>query len=94
LSAQLGAFGFLSSKEVKEKGVVNAGILDQKFALEWVQKHIHKFGGDKSKVTIGGDSAGGGSVMLHAIAANGKLGNSLFKQVRNRLLSRQSGALR
>lgn len=48
-----------------------------------MQKHIHKFGGDKTQVTIGGDSAGGGSVMLLAIAGDGKLGNSLFKQVRS-----------
>ena len=33
---RLGAFGFLSSSEVFENGVVNAGILDQNFALKWV----------------------------------------------------------
>jgi carboxylesterase type B len=51
--------------------VLNAGILDQAFAMEWVQKHISKFGGDPGRVTISGESAGGGSVMLHAMAAGG-----------------------
>ena len=78
---QLGAFGFLSSAEVKRKGVVNAGLLDQAFAFNWVQKHISKFGGDPKKVTIAGESAGAGSVMLHAIAANGTLGSKVWKNV-------------
>ena len=62
---QLGAFGFLSSDEVYRKGVVNAGMLDQQMALQWVQQYIHRFGGDPTKVTIFGESAGAGSVMLH-----------------------------
>jgi carboxylesterase type B len=66
---------------VKANGVVNAGILDAAFALEWVQKHIVKFGGDAGKVTISGESAGAGAVMLLAIAKGGKLGKSLFKNV-------------
>ncbi len=75
---RLGAFGFLSSAEVHAKGVVNAGLLDQHFALEWVQEHIVKFGGDPSRVTIGGQSAGGGSVMLQAMAYGGTQGTKLF----------------
>jgi len=48
----LGAFGFLSSDEVFRNGVVNAGILDQTFALKWVQNYAHLFGGNSSQVTI------------------------------------------
>lgn len=79
---QLGAFGFLSSSEVKAQGVPNAGILDMAFALQWVQKHIAKFGGDKTKVTISGESAGGGAVMLLGIADNGTWGTSNYRRVR------------
>lgn len=53
---RLGAFGFLASDEVYRKGVVNAGILDQQFALKWVQSHIGLFGGNASQVTIAGSS--------------------------------------
>ena len=56
---QLGAFGFLAGDEIFQNGVVNAGLLDQQFALQWVQDHIEQFGGDPRKVTIFGVSAGG-----------------------------------
>ncbi|KAJ7649060.1 alpha beta-hydrolase [Mycena polygramma] len=52
---RLGVFGFLSGTEVKKNGALNAGLLDQDFALRWVNKHISKFGGDASKVTIWGE---------------------------------------
>lgn len=58
---RLGAYGFLSSAEVRENGQANAGLLDQRSALDWVQRNIRPFGGDPSKVTIIGLSAGGGS---------------------------------
>ena len=60
---------------------MNAGILDQAFALEWVQQHVLKFGGDPTRVTIAGESAGGGSVMLHAMAKGGTLGSKLWQNV-------------
>ena len=40
----------------------NMGMLDMVLALEWVQDHIHKFGGDKDRVTIFGESAGSASI--------------------------------
>ncbi|THX35267.1 carboxylesterase type B [Aureobasidium pullulans] len=76
---RLGAFGFLSSDEVDRFGSVNAGILDQTFALQWVQSYISSFGGDPRSVTISGESAGGGAVMLQTMAYGGTLGTSLFK---------------
>ena len=67
---RLGAYGWLSSEDVKSDGTGNAGFLDQRLALNWIRNHIHAFGGDGDRVTIWGGSAGGGSVatqmVLHA----------------------------
>lgn len=75
---RLGAFGFLASKEVRNEGVVNAGILDQAFALSWIKLFICQFGGDPLSVTISGESAGASSVMYHGLAVGGTLGSLLF----------------
>lgn len=44
--------------DVKKDGSLNSGIHDQILALQWVQKYIEIFGGDPSRVTIAGKSAG------------------------------------
>lgn len=76
---RLGAFGFLSSDDlVSHGGTPNIGIHDMHFSLDWVQKHITKFGGDPARVTISGESAGGGAVMLLAMANGGNEGTSRF----------------
>ncbi len=76
---RLGVFGFASSAEVARFGTVNAGLHDMRFALEWVQRHISAFGGDPDRVTVAGESAGGGAVMLLAMANGGRDGTSLWR---------------
>ena len=50
----------------------NRGLLDQIEALRWVQRHIAAFGGDPERVTIGGQSAGGGSVWALLVSPAGR----------------------
>ncbi|KAJ7775700.1 Alpha/Beta hydrolase protein [Mycena maculata] len=76
---RLGQFGFLAGTPVLQSGQLNAGLLDQRAALEWVQIYISKFGGDPSQVTIWGQSAGAASIMFHLMAEGGENKN-LFHQ--------------
>ncbi|KAJ6152235.1 hypothetical protein N7497_006554 [Penicillium chrysogenum] len=74
---RVGVLGFLASEHVRENGDLNAGLLDQRKALYWVQKHIRKFGGNPDHVVIHGDSAGAGSVAYH-LTAYGERNTDLF----------------
>ncbi|KAI9171239.1 putative secreted lipase [Paramyrothecium foliicola] len=69
---RVGLWGFLAGEEVRQDGDLNAGLLDQRFLLEWVQKHISKFGGDPNHVIIHGISAGAGSVAMHLASYGGR----------------------
>ncbi|XP_077297270.1 para-nitrobenzyl esterase-like isoform X2 [Arctopsyche grandis] len=60
INYRLGPIGFLCLNTAEVPG--NAGLKDQVFALRWVHKNIHAFGGDVDNITIFGESAGGASV--------------------------------
>ncbi|KAJ7675199.1 cholinesterase [Mycena rosella] len=60
INYRLGALGFLALDDGVTNG--NYGLADQITALQWVHAHIASFGGDPSRVTIFGQSAGAGSV--------------------------------
>ena len=63
---RLSAFGFLCHPEITAEAPdvpANFGHLDQQTGTRWVKRNIAAFGGDPENITIGGQSAGGGSVM-------------------------------
>lgn len=59
LGYRLGIEGFLHVEGAPD----NRGVLDWIAALTWVRDNIAAFGGDPGKVTIAGQSAGGGAVL-------------------------------
>jgi para-nitrobenzyl esterase len=67
LNYRVGALGFFSHPAINAEGhpSINYGIMDQQFALKWVQRNIVAFGGDPKNVTIFGQSGGGTSVMAN-----------------------------
>jgi len=87
INYRLGALGFLTFGNDVVPG--NNGIRDQIVALEWVQNFIKYFGGDKNKVTIFGESAGGMSA--HALQMSPKaqgLFNAVIQQSGSLLMKR------
>ncbi len=67
INYRLGVLGFCDFESLggawAATGAVNVGMLDQIAALDWVRTNIGAFGGDPGRVTIFGESAGGGSVV-------------------------------
>ena len=57
----------------------NAGIWDQRLALQWVQKYASLFGGDPNLVTVMGEGSGGASILHHITSFDGER-DPLFRQ--------------
>ena len=72
INYRLNIFGFFAHPELTAESDENAsgnyGLLDQVAALEWVHDNIDAFGGDPSKITIAGESAG--SISVSALMAS------------------------
>ncbi|MBR6521987.1 MAG: carboxylesterase family protein [Oscillospiraceae bacterium] len=65
LNYRLNCFGFLAHPQLTKEqpdAPSNFGHLDQQAGVRWAKKNIAAFGGDPDNITIGGQSAGGGSV--------------------------------
>ncbi|EDW75956.2 uncharacterized protein Dwil_GK15211 [Drosophila willistoni] len=76
MAYRLGALGFLSTGDANMPG--NFGLKDQHLVFKWIQNHIEAFDGDKTKVTIFGQSAGGVATHLHLLNPNSE---NLFHNV-------------
>ena len=80
IAYRLGPFGFLAHPELSREsghGSGDYGLQDQIAALHWVKTNIASFGGDVSRVTVFGQSAGAGSVSMLAASP---LGRGLFQR--------------
>ncbi len=81
IAYRVGALGFLATPELSREsghGSGNYGLLDQIAGLKWIRRNIARFGGDPSKVTLLGHSAGGFSVSMLAASPVAK---GLFRGV-------------
>ncbi|GAA6040940.1 hypothetical protein JCM8097_003198 [Rhodosporidiobolus ruineniae] len=73
---RLGLLGFFNSEASLNEGEPgNVGLLDARFAVDWVVKHISKFGGDPNNIAISGQSGGGGAIMAQLVLYDGKKPN-------------------
>ncbi|KAK6009873.1 hypothetical protein OSTOST_25169, partial [Ostertagia ostertagi] len=68
INYRLGPLGFIVRRSGDNNVDSNIGIWDQVMALQWIQSNIKQFGGDPSRVTLMGESAGGAACSLLALS--------------------------
>ena len=57
-------FAYPHSAELAETGETqNFGLLDTRAAVEWIRDNAKAFGGDPTKIVLGGESVGAGTLM-------------------------------
>lgn len=73
---RLGALGFLAhpalSAESTDRASGDYGLMDQQAALRWVLRNVGAFGGDRNRLTLGGQSAGSADTCLHIASPTAK----------------------
>lgn len=72
MNYRLGMWGFLQTPGLVAEGSSNAGLMDQRLALRWIQENIAAFGGDPSRVVVWGESAGAQSIAYHLFSYDGR----------------------
>lgn len=79
INYRLSTLGFLALDNTTMRG--NYWLSDQIAALDWVRAHIEDFGGDKDRITVFGQSAGGASVraLLASPLAKGKFSRAIMQ---------------
>ncbi|KAK0641217.1 Alpha/Beta hydrolase protein [Cercophora newfieldiana] len=73
MNYRLGSYGWLAGTTMEAEATPNAGLWDQRAAFQWVRDYIHLLGGDPTRVTAMGESAGAGSIIHHLVGNGGKL---------------------
>ncbi|KAM0308222.1 hypothetical protein ACHAO8_010204 [Botrytis cinerea] len=74
INYRLNIFGFARLPLLTDTKSLNVGMRDQRIALEWIKDNIKSFGGDPSRITAYGLSAGGTLISLQTLAYGGKKG--------------------
>lgn len=72
MNYRLNMYGFMQTPQLLAEGSSNAGLLDQRMALRWVQENIGSFGGDPDRVTVWGESAGAQSIAYQLFSYDGR----------------------
>jgi para-nitrobenzyl esterase len=98
INYRLGALGFLDLSSFGDGFRTNLGLRDVLFALQWVRDNIAGFGGDPGRVTLFGESAGGGIIttllaspdaagLFHAAIAQSSPATSVYDRDRARTVA-------